>query len=89
MISFFVPHPVTEHKLALARRLYGPDVPMYRGDVCVRWVGTKPTRAILRMMHFAGYWVSDDGIRMRWEYATGPLPGIWVEIKEVQDAGHD
>lgn len=87
MISFFVPHPVTEHKLALARRLYGPDTPMHRGDVCVRCVGTKPTSWILRCMRYAGFWRDEDEIRITWQYGTGALPGVWIEIKEEQDAG--
>lgn len=83
MIKFFVPAPVTEYKLGLARRLYGPDDPLRGGRVVIRWVGTKPeTETLKRQMRFAGFWKHDDVMTVSWSYGHGPVPGVWVTIKE-------
>lgn len=83
MIKFFIPAPVTEHKLRLARRLYGPDDTPRGAVVRVKFVGVKPDLGGLkRRMRFAGFWKYDEAATVAGEFGSGPVPGVWVTILE-------
>ena len=83
MIKFFVPAPVTEHKLRLARRLYGPDDTPRGAVVRVKFVGVKPDiDGLKRHMRFAGFWKYDEATVVEGEFGRGPVPGVWVTILE-------
>ena len=85
MIKFFVPAPVTEHKLRLARRLYGPDETPRGAVVRVRFVGVKPDiDGLKRRMRFAGFWKYDEAATVAGEFGSGPVPGVWIAIWEAK-----